>query len=74
MLDSFGTRATLDVAGKTYHYRNLQVLEDQYRVSRLPYSLRVLLENLLRHGAEGWDVERQRTAWANLTATAWAML
>lgn len=32
------------------------------------------LHHLLRHGAEGWDVERQRTAWANLTATAWAML
>ncbi len=49
MLDSFGTRATLDVAGKTYHYRSLKVLEEKYRVSRLPYSLRVLLENLLRH-------------------------
>lgn len=49
MLDSFGTRAQLDVAGKTYHYRNLTVLEEKHRVSRLPYSLRVLLENLLRH-------------------------
>ncbi len=48
MLDSFGTRATLKLADQTYHYRSLKALESQYRVSRLPYSLRVLLENLLR--------------------------
>ena len=47
-MDSFGTRATLKVGEQTYHYRSLKALESKYNVARLPYSLRVLLENLLR--------------------------
>jgi len=47
--DSLGTRSTLEVGGKTYSYYDLgkagRVLGD---VSRLPFSMKVLLENLLR--------------------------
>ena len=47
--DSLKTRRTLTVDGKSYEYFSLeaaaQVLGD---ISRLPYSLKVLLENLLR--------------------------
>ncbi|MEO6112853.1 MAG: aconitate hydratase AcnA [Sphingomicrobium sp.] len=47
--DSLGTRSTLDVGGKAYAYYSLDkaaaALGD---VSRLPYSMKVLLENLLR--------------------------
>jgi aconitate hydratase len=47
--DSLKTRTTLLSGGKTYHYYSLQkaatVLGD---VSRLPFSMKVLLENLLR--------------------------
>jgi len=47
--DSLRTRSTLEVGGKTYAYYSLgkaaQTLGD---VSRLPFSMKVLLENLLR--------------------------
>ncbi|WP_421717432.1 aconitate hydratase AcnA [Algiphilus sp.] len=49
MTDSFKVRATLDVGSKQYQYYNLQALEDKFRVSRLPFSYKVLLENLLRN-------------------------
>src|SRR5689334_24595538 len=49
MTDSFKSRATLSVGNKKYSYYNLQTLESQYRVSRIPYSHKILLENLLRH-------------------------
>src|SRR3712207_8789617 len=47
--DSLNTRATLNVGGKSYAYYSLpkagEALGD---VSRLPFSMKVLLENLLR--------------------------
>ena len=47
--DSLRTRSTLEVEGKTYSYYSLskagEALGD---VSRLPFSMKVLLENLLR--------------------------
>ena len=42
-------RATLDASGQRYQIQRLGALEDDFGVSRLPYSLKVLLENLLRH-------------------------
>ncbi|WP_281685022.1 aconitate hydratase AcnA [Thalassobaculum salexigens] len=49
-LDSFKTKATLDVAGKTFTYYDLTSLEAAHpEIARLPYSLKVLLENLLRY-------------------------
>ncbi|HLF76843.1 MAG TPA: aconitate hydratase AcnA [Dehalococcoidia bacterium] len=49
-LDSFNTRTTLNVAGRIFTYYNLQALTRAGLpdVSRLPYSLRILLENLMR--------------------------
>ncbi|MBC7793554.1 MAG: aconitate hydratase, partial [Clostridia bacterium] len=48
--DSFQARATLNVAGKDYTYYNLAKLTQDYpKVAKLPFSMRVLLENLLRH-------------------------
>ncbi|MER7559556.1 aconitate hydratase AcnA [Nocardioides sp. NPDC126508] len=44
-LDSFGTRDTLEVDGRTYEIHSLAGLD----VDALPWSLRVVLENLLRH-------------------------
>ena len=46
MSNSFSTRGTLDVGGESYEIYRLPALEQD--VSRLPYSLKVLLENLLR--------------------------
>src|SRR5690606_16600833 len=49
MKDSFGSRSTLRVGGVEYDMVRLEALEAAgYPVSRLPYSLRILLENLLR--------------------------
>jgi aconitate hydratase len=49
MSNSFGARATLDVGGRQYRYFRLDALSAEgVDVSRLPYSLRILLENLLR--------------------------
>jgi aconitate hydratase len=46
-LDSFGTRDTLTVGGTEFAFYNLNRLKAD--VSRMPVSLRVLLENLLRN-------------------------
>jgi aconitate hydratase len=49
MNDSFGSRATLRVGGRELRLARLDALEKRgYKVSRLPYALRILLENLLR--------------------------
>ena len=47
--DTLGTRATLDVNGKSYDYYSLaSAAEKLGDISRLPFSMKVLLENLLR--------------------------
>ncbi|MGC1852338.1 MAG: aconitate hydratase [Solirubrobacterales bacterium] len=46
--DSFGARATLDVGGRSYEIFRLDSLQSRFDVARLPYSLKVLLENVLR--------------------------
>jgi aconitate hydratase len=47
--NSFGARSTLQVGGTTHEIFRLDALQAQYDVARLPYSLKVLLENLLRN-------------------------
>src|SRR6478672_143648 len=69
-VDSFGAKSTLDVDGKSYEiYRLNAVTGEGLAVDSLPYSLKVLLENLLRteDGANiteddikalaGWDAD-----------------
>ncbi|MEC1452671.1 aconitate hydratase AcnA [Bacillus haynesii] len=48
--DAFQSRKTFTVQGKTYSYYSLKALEDQGigNVSKLPYSIKVLLESVLR--------------------------
>jgi len=47
--DSLGTRDTLEAGGRTVHYYSLaKAAEKLGDVSRLPFSMKVLLENLLR--------------------------
>ncbi len=49
MANSFGAKATLTVDGKRYGYFRLEALYDKFPAVRtLPYSLKILLENLLR--------------------------
>src|SRR5947209_2211481 len=50
MPNSFDARSTLRVDDQTFHYYRLDALNSAgLDVSRLPFSLKVLLENLLRH-------------------------
>src|SRR5439155_26684205 len=46
--DSFGARASLDVGGRSYEVFRLDALQERFDTARLPYSLKVLLENALR--------------------------
>src|SRR5688500_17251652 len=70
--DSFGAKSTLDVDGKAYEiYRLDAVTGDGLDAAGLPFSLKVLLENLLRteDGADitadhiralaGWDADAE---------------
>ncbi len=57
--DSFKTRGSLQAGGKTYEVFSLDVLAKSHpAVRQLPFSLRVLLENLLRH-EDGRVVKRE---------------
>ena len=54
-MNSFDARSVLDVAGKSYEIYALDKLSDRFDLDRLPYCLKILLENLLRH-EDGVDV------------------
>jgi len=55
MGDSFSTASTLNVNGKNYRYYSLTKLAETLPVKRLPFCLKILLENLLRN-ENGVDV------------------
>ena len=66
MTDSFKTRTRLTAGGKTYDIFSLKALEKKFpRVKKLPFSLRILLENLLRYedgrSATAQDIEALAT-------------
>src|SRR3954447_13846494 len=46
--DSFGAKDTLEVSGRSYEIHRLDALQSKFDVARLPYSIKVLLENALR--------------------------
>ncbi len=56
MTDSFGARSTLAVGANKFEIFRLDAVKEGH-VERLPYSLKILLENLLRH-EDGRDVTR----------------
>ncbi|OLE35976.1 MAG: aconitate hydratase [Actinobacteria bacterium 13_1_20CM_3_68_9] len=68
--DSFGARDTLEVSGREFEIFRLDALQDPHDVARLPYSLKVLLENALRL-EDGESVTRENVeAIASWDATA----
>jgi aconitate hydratase len=56
--NSFGARADLEVGGRSYEIYRLDALQEKYDVARLPFSLKILLENLLRN-EDGVAVRKQ---------------
>jgi aconitate hydratase len=63
--DTFGSRASLQVGGRSYEIFRLDVLARAgLDISRLPFSLKILLENMLRHEAMLADPERDVEALA----------
>jgi aconitate hydratase len=52
-LDSFGAKDTLAVGERSYEVFRLDALQERFDVARLPFSLKVLLENLLRNEGSG---------------------
>src|ERR1041384_6472464 len=63
--NSFDARAELDVGGRTFGIARLGALQSKFDVARLPFSLKVLLENLLRNedgvGIRSQDIEALAT-------------
>jgi aconitate hydratase len=69
--NSFNARQTLEVHGRAYEIHRLDALQSRFDVARLPFSLKVLLENLLRTEGNGsvsaadiealasWDADAQ---------------
>src|ERR1035438_6593815 len=51
--NSFDARDTLEVGGREYEIFRLDALQERYDVARLPFSLKILLENLLRTEGNG---------------------
>jgi aconitate hydratase len=69
--NSFGAKGTLQAGGREYEIFRLDALQQRFDVARLPFSLKVLLENLLRtegngsvaaadiEALAGWDANAQ---------------
>jgi aconitate hydratase len=59
--NSFGAKGTLAAGGREYEIFRLDALQSRFDVARLPFSLKVLLENLLRTegngSVDGADIE-----------------
>jgi aconitate hydratase len=51
--DPFGARATLRAGGTDYDYHRLDAVADRLDLGSLPVTIKILLENLLRHAGAG---------------------
>jgi aconitate hydratase len=59
MSDSFATRTALDVNGTSYTIFSLEKLGQRFDLRRLPFSMKILLENLLRCEDGGMTVGKE---------------
>jgi len=56
-LENINIRRSLNISGKVYEYFSLEAVSDVVGdISRLPYSLKVLMENVLRHQESNEDI------------------
>ncbi|HEX6020954.1 MAG TPA: aconitate hydratase [Solirubrobacter sp.] len=56
--NSFNARADLEVGGRSYEIYRLDALQEKFDIARLPFSLKILLENLLRN-EDGVSVRKE---------------
>jgi aconitate hydratase len=68
--NSFGAKSTLEIGGREYEIFRLDALQERFDVARLPFSLKVLLENLLRTEGNGSVGARDIEALASWDARA----
>lgn len=69
-MNSFNSLQSLQVGDQSYQYNALSALSEAVNLDRLPYSLKILLENLLRH-EDGENITREHIlALANWDAQA----
>ena len=68
--NSFNAKDTLEVGGREYEIFRLDALQERFDVARLPFSLKVLLENLLRTEGNGSVRAADIEALASWNATA----
>ncbi len=68
--NSFGAKDTLRVGDREYEIYRLDALQQRFDVARLPFSLKVLLENLLRTEGNGSVQARDIEALASWEAKA----
>src|SRR5882757_1101568 len=68
--NSFDARGTLDVAGRQVEIFRLDALQERFDVARLPFSLKILLENLLRTEGNGSVTAQDIEALASWDAKA----
>jgi aconitate hydratase len=68
--NSFGAKDVLDVGGSSYEIFRLDALQERFDVARLPFSLKVLLENLLRNEGSGSVTDADVQALAGWDANA----
>jgi aconitate hydratase len=70
MADKFGALGHIEAGGRAHTAARLEALAGETDVSRLPYTLRVLLENVLRAEALGYGSEDEVRAVAGWDARA----
>src|SRR5258708_10389280 len=68
--NSFGAKDPLEVGGRGHEIFRLDALQERFDVARLPFSLKVLLENLLRTEGNGSVVAADVEALAGWDAKA----
>ncbi len=68
-LDSFHCQDTLTVNGQVYHFYNLQKAKSLPDISKLPVTLKILLENVLRYENTGDTPKNQAVNIANWLQT-----
>jgi len=68
MTDSFKAKSTLKVGSRSFSYYSLKALEPKFNLARIPYSHKILLENLLRFedGVNTTKADVEALAGANL--------